>query len=296
MVFHHTTKEVISEMADTYAPYYLRAIEAHNSGFKPVYGPTGLGKTYGIEATILERLQQGEEKKFIYASHRHVLIQEMEHKLENRGIKTAYLRPLKDNLEFLHAHGELAEVLHGLIQNGFFEGGKKGKIPPQNHLRHHLQTLEHLSGDAQNSSLTARILKPIFAMHFKAISQILNKTLWYQLVKLKNSNWLQDDRIWRLFPYIQFEQDSETKVLLSTVQKLCAGFEAGQRTLRFLDLRDHIIFLDEFDYLEPEFLSWLCHEKGLTNPLDFLALFLEQLPKLMEKEHWHEQSSDLYPV
>ena len=71
----------------SYKSYYLRTIEQQLQsdsfgGLKLVVGPTGIGKTSAIPAVISYLKTEQVEKRCIYTSHRHLLIQEMADSLD----------------------------------------------------------------------------------------------------------------------------------------------------------------------------------------------------------------------
>ena len=50
-----------------YAPYFVRAIKAHATGFKPVPGGTGNGKTSALPTVIAAGIT---DRKYIYVENR----------------------------------------------------------------------------------------------------------------------------------------------------------------------------------------------------------------------------------
>jgi len=81
----------------TYQDYYMRAMnqQLHSDefgGLKLVVGPTGLGKTYAIPFVIQELRQRGVDKGYIYCTHRHMLLEEMQRDLHKEGIPSIYLK------------------------------------------------------------------------------------------------------------------------------------------------------------------------------------------------------------
>ncbi len=100
----------------TYRDYYIPAIDQqllqdHFGGLKLVVGPTGLGKTYAIRLTIQELRQRKVDKRCIYTTHRHMLLEEMEQDLRKSGIPSVYLKSNKDvvsalALQILRARNE----------------------------------------------------------------------------------------------------------------------------------------------------------------------------------------------
>ncbi|MCL5123452.1 MAG: hypothetical protein M1511_02925 [Deltaproteobacteria bacterium] len=90
---------------------------------------------------------------------------------------------------------------------------------------------------------------------------------------------LEDKDLWQLFPYVEFLKNPERPVLLTTIHKLLYGFFSGMGTERILGLENNIIFLDEFDMQEKEFLSFLCRSPEIQNSFEFVRLFYEEMTR-----------------
>ncbi|MCU0440705.1 MAG: hypothetical protein MUC49_22655 [Raineya sp.] len=98
--------------------------------------------------------------------------------------------------------------------------------------------------------------------------------------KTKLEQFLKNEDVWKLFPFIQFENDSGTYMLLGTIHKFCYGFFDGKKTRKITYLKNYVVFLDEFDFLENEILKAIATEEPLNNPLIFIKIFLERFKKL----------------
>ncbi|MCL5125398.1 MAG: DEAD/DEAH box helicase family protein [Deltaproteobacteria bacterium] len=108
-----------------YRYYYQRVIDQQLEkeewfGLKLVVGPTGMGKTSAIPNVIKTYQQAGCEKRFIYTSHRHLLIQEMYKNLCDAGIPCVYLKNDEDVVRDFMRKPNLADFLNRLDGYQFF--------------------------------------------------------------------------------------------------------------------------------------------------------------------------------
>ena len=106
-----------------YSTYYKWHCVNNEVGLKPVYGATGLGKTYGIKECIKEVLKGLPNKKFVYITNRHALIQELYNDLtsEEYKIGTCYLKSNNEVLKELYEAKTLMPILRNLIKTDFFQ-------------------------------------------------------------------------------------------------------------------------------------------------------------------------------
>lgn len=277
----------------SFLSYYLKHIQNNEIGLKPVRGATGLGKTFGLIQAVKKALEEGTSKKFIYITNRHALIREVEKDfLEKADIKAIYLKNDKQILLELIKNNKLKSILDELIQSGFFKydshnfaqmNDKQVSLHFQKQIER-IDKAETLNIDRDNDEGEASYLDMLL---FKLSKEIKNP---FKYIKknspTKYSQFLKDKNIWQLFPYIQFENDDESKVLLGTIQKFCYGFFDGKKKQKITALQNRVIFLDEFDFLEKEILGILCKETPLNNPLEFVKIFYERFPSLMNKNFW----------
>lgn len=92
--------------------------------------------------------------------------------------------------------------------------------------------------------------------------------------------------IWKLFPYVEFENNPEANVLLVTIKKVMMGFFDGKKDIKIASIEDKIIFLDEFDFLEQEVIQILCNAPAVNNPLEFVRIFYEKFNHWSKSEFW----------
>ena len=117
-----------------------------------------------------------------------------------------------------------------------------------------------------------------------------------QTLKEYQDLFLHDVDIWQLFPYIKFENDPNSNVLLGTIQKFCRGFFDGKKDIKLHDLKSSVegevftIFLDEFDFLENEILNILSEEPQLQNSIEFVRIFMEVFEDWSEADFWNKDS------
>ncbi len=281
-----------------YIPYYLITIQDNEIGFKPVRGATGLGKTYGLIKAIKESHQENNNKrKYIYTTNRHALIKEVKSDLEKEKIKNIYLRSDKEVLKDLLDDKEdsLENTLMSLIEIGFFQyhSQYKNDKAAKKEIQKRLKNIESakyliLINERDNDEATQNFLEE----QLVSLSRLLKSQFYLRKKKeskKKYQEFLKHPIVWKLFPYIEFENNPEATVLLATIQKLSYGFFDGHKKRKLPSLKKNIIFLDEFDFLESEILSVLAQETPLNNPLEFVKIFYDRYKmikssKYLEKE------------
>lgn len=268
----------------TYRDYYIPAIDQqllqeHFGGLKLVVGPTGLGKTYAIRLTIQELRQRRVDKRCIYTTHRHMLLEEMEQDLRKSGIASVYLKSNKDMVSAFVDLPGLAGFLTYLDSSSvnFFEGTtlKKEKVQKAIDTIRSLSKIDHSrlpqvvsrDIDRQLSVRCGEFIR-IFESGLRSLKKE-NESAHYKLL-LKHF-------IWQLFPYIEFLYNPERPVLLVTVSKLLHGFFDGEHKQRITSLKDNVIFMDEFEIQEGVMLSFLCEDNGINNNFEFVRLFYNEM-------------------
>lgn len=278
----------------SYRDYYLATILDGENGLKPVRGATGLGKTYGMIQAVKGAIDTEIDKKFIYTTNRHALIREVQQDFEKLGIRCAYLKSNKEILSSLveSSQPSLTTILHNLVDEGFFDYDKKLGNKKNEEIK------KFLDAKIQRIKANKEICDPtiddddgddnILDTLLIKLGRII-KRQFYE-IKKHNDKLLEklfiNPDIWVLFPYIQFQQDPATKVLLGTIQKFSYGFFDGKKKLKLPDLGGNIIFLDEFDFLENEILKILCLDNSMNNPLEFVKIFYERFGLLKNKSFW----------
>jgi hypothetical protein len=281
----------------SFEAYYTKHILNNEIGFKPVRGATGLGKTYGLIQAVKESIAQGSNKKFVYITNRHALIKEVEKDFfENARISPIYLKNDKQILLDLIKEQKLQAVINSLIDKDFFKYDNHNLHNKSNDLLKiyfsklisNIDKVEtFLDIDKDNDEGETSYLDTLLLRLAKEI-----KRQFYRIkdnAPTKYKHFLKDTDIWQLFPYIQFEHDENAKVLLGTIQKFCYGFYDGKKKQKITALKDKVIFLDEFDFLENEILNILCQETPLNNPLEFVKIFYDRFQILIDKSFWNKE-------
>lgn len=278
------------EFKYSYKDYYLKEILANKKGLKPVLGGTGLGKTKGIEFAINELIAKKNigKKKFIYTTNRHRLISEIEEFLKNENIDYVYLKSDKDIIKDLIKQDQLRTTIENLKNKKFFTNENiRDKVT---------LIIDKLKDNfvSLNKNLSDSNVIKILDDYINKDSQELINLIKKQLLEIKKANksnhkkFLDDESIWKLFPFIKYKQNHQTYFLIVTIQKLCRGFFDGIKTIKIVNLTDKIIFMDEFDFLENEILSILAEEPQLREPLEFLKSFYNDFKLVEEKQFWEE--------
>lgn len=295
-----------------FVEYYKRAIDNHNKGLKLVLGGTGLGKTSAIKEIVNDAKYN--DKKFIYMAHRIQLIQEQLDEPELKG-KTVYLRNdidclLDVNIEELESFWE-DKIVKKYYCKKYESVNNESKNELKSLVKRSKASIESLQKDKdyvrKNQNDTSVYLKknqiilPIKNIFFEAkkMHQLSSKD------KLKSKDEKESEKlaykndftylcslplIQKLFPYIQFKYSSEARLLLVTIQKAFHGFFDGYKTVnltRFTpsDSKDnkendgYVVFLDEFDFLEPELVSNLCDDGEIKYIFEFVESFYKNLKK-----------------
>lgn len=272
-------------LATTYQAYYLRAVEQQQTndqiqGLKLVVGPTGLGKTHAIPSVIAALQARGCPFGYIYTTHRHMLLKEMQQKLANANIATVYLHSNTDQVQAFLEAVDLPMLLSDLDRT---DGKRSTEMPYEEVIQlaerivqwHTIQQtpttpeISRLARTSQEHASAAFIAR--FADGLKNIPSQARE------------HWLRDPRIWKLFPYLAFLHQRPRPVLLVTISKLLHGFFNGQRTQTMTSLRDNLIFVDEFEFQEREILSFLCKQSGIRDSFEFVRLFANEMAGLRQR-------------
>lgn len=276
----------------SYQSYYLRVIEqqlhANNfGGLKLVVGPTGMGKTSAIPGVITQLREQKVEKRCLYTTHRHLLIQEMAQALEKADIPFVYLKNDEEVIETFLDWSEKGEFLRRLENCNFFK------------LVDNSRTLveRQIDGLRQEQGSLLRLQKSGFTSAYEQQRQAFWERCNQLLRLFKNglsrkalteethNRLMHDPGIWILFPYVEYLRSPARPVLLVTVQKLLYGFFNGRANERLLSLEDNIIFLDEFDMQEKDMLGFLCRSPEIQNSFEFVRLFYEEMSRQQQSGH-----------
>jgi len=292
-------------MSREYKEYYLRTINKNANGIKLVLGGTGLGKTYGMREAVKEYLNSDreEKKKLIYIANRHNLITEQKREFEKANFKCCYLKSNREiilDILKLNLFGDLVENLEA---NNFFKydetykskGRRKSKLTKLiDSIDSKVQLLKE--GKQKNYALTKTIDKELglecdelfrfFKNQFIAVGR--NEEKLHDKLKA-------NEFVWKLFPYVEFENNSETNILLVTIHKVLRGFFDGKKDIKIASVENKIVFLDEFDFLEQEIMKILCDEPSIINPLEFVKIFYDRFKHWSQEPFW-ESTEELKSV
>lgn len=279
-----------------YKDYYLRTINQHEQGLKLVLGGTGLGKTHGMREAVKEYLnsEREQKKKLIYVTNRHNLITEQERHFRKAGFKCSYLKGNKEIILTILREKLFDALIENLEASNFFKFDEtfKSKSKRKAMLKKLIDGIEnklHLlrKSNLQDKSLVNSIDKEIekecgelfnfFKSQFIGVARADEKLH----ERLKSNEF-----VWKLFPYVEFENNPETNILLVTIHKLLLGFFDGKKDIKIASIENKIIFLDEFDFLEQEIMKILCDEPSILNPLEFVKIFYENFKHWSQAEFW----------
>ncbi|MGI9526698.1 MAG: hypothetical protein ACR2MS_06285, partial [Weeksellaceae bacterium] len=290
----------------SYKDFYERTIDANynlshngedNGGFKLVLGGTGLGKTYGLREAIKHYHQLPNKKlyKFIYITNRHNLITEQEFELEKAGINTTYQKSDKDLLiDLKNKYQGLNNIIQNLNHLGIFNFSKDANHynSVQKNIKNIIKRIELYHHNLSSKSLSMELKELIENDLSKACNEFYSiiknelSDIYYNQGKDKHSQIMMNEIIWDLFPYVRFLYDDECNVLLMTIHKALKGFFDGKVNVKSSALKQNIIFLDEFDFLESDILKIISEDTSIANPLDFVKIFKEKYAHLANQDIW----------
>ena len=278
----------------TYKEYYLRVIREGCNGFKPVLGGTGLGKTYGL----IEAVKANEDdRKYIYVAHRKNLLQEMCDSLCKNGVEHILLQSDEDQLRTIFNKDEFKQELrrflnHHIVKRHVDTLEKKGKGGTYNHkkAKNSFTELPNLLSVADRNS-TVDIQDKIdlnVSNIYQFVKRILIETKRaekndYNLITIDFQELFD-----QLFPFMPFKREHKNKVLVLTFHKIFHGLFSGEKTLRINNFKGFIIFLDEYDFLEPILLDKICEEVPLEDPFLMLNYFKSNVESKLKKESYPE--------
>ncbi|MBY0244630.1 MAG: hypothetical protein K2Q03_04150 [Sphingobacteriaceae bacterium] len=279
-----------------YKDYYLRTIVKEKNGLKLVLGGTGLGKTHGMREAVKQYLKSDGEKKkqFIYITNRHNLITEQKKEFEKAGFKCCYLKSNKEIILDLLKSKQIQELISEFEEINFFKFDEvfKSKYKREAKFKRLIEGIEYkqhlLKAEKQKKSTLQKAIENELNLECDELYKLLrtqivqvgqkNDTLYE---KLKTNKF-----VWKLFPYIEFENNPDANILLVTIQKVLMGFFDGKKDVKIASIENRIVFLDEFDFLEQEILKTLCDEPSIINPLEFVRIFYEKFKHWSVADFW----------
>lgn len=279
-----------------YKDYYLRTINRDENGIKLVLGGTGLGKTHGMREAVKDYLNSDREgkRKLIYITNRHNLITEQKREFEKVNFKCCYLKGNREIILDILKSNQFDQLIDNLESNDFFKfdevyksrGKRKAKLTKLiEGIDSKIQLLK--DGKQKNNTLQKTIDKDlglecdelfkIFKTQFILVGR--NDEKLHEALK-------SNEFVWKLFPYVEFENNPDANILLTTIHKVLMGFFDGKKDIKIASIENKIVFLDEFDFLEQEIMKILCNEPSIINPLEFVKIFYEKFKHWSQAEFW----------
>lgn len=265
-----------------YSNYYGRTIDFNISGFKLVLGGTGLGKTRGIRQIIKQHLETNSEKKFVYVANRIQLLNEMQRDLLEEGLNDDSIIQLERNLKTVKnvlSEGNHDKFYELLEHKNVTSIASKFNLD-LNTVRLECKEIEilirrlHIEGEYLPITT---ILERTIETNARYVKNFFRQIIVYSD---QNKSWLLNHPIVQtLFPFIAFTQNHHAKVLLLTIQKGYLGFFDGEKNINLMQLTDHIIFLDEFDFLESDLIDLICSSPQIEDPFLFVEMFYRTMKR-----------------
>jgi len=283
----------MSQEESNYKSYYLKAMKEEINGFKPVLGGTGLGKTFGIRKAIESYTGA---RQFIYVAHRKNLLNEMAASLTEENI--SYKQVLRDSESLKEVVKQGWNCLESFFNHPIskkykllIEQTRSPKELNTLHIKKQFIELERLFNYTEKNT---RIGKEIEDAIGKCTSEVLTaiKLILRFAAKVKQGELQkplidtfklkEDDHknlflchafLEDLFPFYTAYNSTEKHVTLITLQKLLHGVFNGSKNRKISGLKNFIVFLDEYDFLEPVILDSICQSKPVQDPLQMLSYF-----------------------
>ena len=258
-----------------YYNYYNRAINSSKNGFKLVLGGTGLGKTSGIVEVTSSAQTEG--RKFIYCANRIQLLNEMGEKLQ--ADQFVHLRRDVEIVRELIL-GESSEQFNKFLHSKHVIADSKGKAQVKHsEVVSAVQYIKQLSQEINSEKL----FKEMIQNHARKIMHFFRGLVADANGKPRFEALVSHPIIQKLFPYIAFQRNQEIKVLLITIQKAFHGFFDGKQVVTLSSLNrhngGHIIFLDEFDFLENDLISLICESSQIEETFSFVEYFYKAMKR-----------------
>jgi len=213
-----------------YKYYYLRAIYRNQNGLKLVLGGTGLGKTHGMREAVKEYLQSDieEKRKVIYITNRHNLIREQEKNFTDAGFKCSYLKRNPEIILELVKRNSLNEVLEELERLNYFRFDEqlRNKYKRDLFFKKLIDGIKQkhdlLTDEKEKKSTLQKTIKKDLESDCKEVF----KTLKDQLINAGRNDedfhkqLLANEFVWKVFPYVEFENSPDVNILLVTIDNL----------------------------------------------------------------------------
>lgn len=283
-----------------YKDYYLRTIARHDNGFKLVLGGTGLGKTYGMRSAVISYLTEvrEEKKKFIYSTNRHLLITQQNENFKELGFHCCYLKKNQDIILDLFENKEIEMLIKELGDINYFKFDEElkedslRKVKLDGIIESIYSKKEFIEVEKKKDSPLRKTIQKDLGSECEDLFKLLKTqfVLIGQRDKSLHASLKLNKFIWKLFPYVEFENNPDANILLATIHKLLGGFFDGKQDIKITSIENKIIFLDEFDFLERDIIKILCDEPSIVNPLEFVRIFYEKFTHWSKLDFWNTTS------
>jgi len=263
----------------SYSDYYIRTIQTHSTGVKPVLGGTGLGKTSGIRE-VIQDLRYA-DRKSIYIANRKQLIDEMAAKLDpgtfvivHRDLESVQLTLQDRRPDFYRLLNDRAFKMYVESYNASVPwkvdlgATRQACRDLEEFLSRGDPYLQKRLEDVMEGQ-ARRVLDAFKAALLAAGGKRGSTSAYQQLIA--------DPVIQSLFPCIEFKQKPQVRLMLITLHKAFYGFFDGKKTLNLTRLQGeeggYRIYLDEFDFLENDLVDLICRTQEISDPFLFVERF-----------------------
>jgi len=274
--------------------YYDRAIQQEINGLKLVLGGTGLGKTRGIRAVLSQYRSLQEQPKFIYVANRIQLLNEMYQDLIDKDgfsdEEVVHLERNRDTVKNALSSTNRSRFYHLLRSRSVQQIAERQKldIVAVEKLSLQIENLTVLLDEKQQISVVNQLMDQTLETYTNKVKYFFKQILTFADQSVKD-DLLSHPIIRELFPFIRFQRDPRAKILLVTVQKGFLGFFDGNKNINLMGLKNNIMFLDEFDFLESDLTELICRSPQIGDPFLFVDMFYRAMTR-------HKLPLDTYPM
>jgi hypothetical protein len=277
-----------------YFEYYDSAIQQGSNGLKLVLGGTGLGKTRGIRAVLSESRSLDDSRKFIYVANRIQLLNEMYQDLVDKdgflGEEIVHLERNRDTVKNALSTTSKHRFYKLLRSRSVREIADRQRLDviAIERMSQQVENLITLLDDKQQVSVVNQMMEQTIESYTSTVKHFFKQLLTFADNSVK-SDLLDHPTIRELFPFITFQRNPRAKILLVTIHKGFLGFFDGDKNINLMNLRNNIIFLDEFDFLEPDLTELICRSPQVSDPFLFVDMFYRAMTR-------HKLPLDTYPM
>lgn len=237
----------------------------YKNGLFLVQHPTGNGKTFALEETVvklLEDMERLEERKIIILTGNKVnskpIFKNIEKKLESKGIG-------KDKILYLNSATEKFQ------EKDFLEKVKKN-LEERKYERFFKLTSksEKIKVMVRDITALSDINREIYGRE-KLVEEVLKElTSWINIfLENINKNQVKYEKIaipefyFELYPMLD-EKNFEKKVYVMTISKFLYGYKTKERTKYFYEDKKNLYFIDEIDSSKSFFVNYILDKKTLS--------------------------------